>query len=531
MPWSSQPPPFSKPHTITINKLDLIRPSSSPPNHLQRNHIYFTVTYPTSSPEMALPPHTIRIKRRRNEDPVQTLLVESKRRRVDGEFCFILHDTVASSTANSPPIPGRPPSNGKPSGYQQQQGEEQQQGPASNTGIPIISTTGPTPTREDAPGDAFHADTLADAALSDREGRPIIAADKQLPITKREIKKAVSPARSVRLKKKPTPVTSRHKLSESISTSNNIAASSVAAAAHMDMAALSPTTKAEVRRYHLSKKMKIENGAFGQVSGKKRERGLVPVFMEGAGRVAKKRSKVKIGNADDEQDYDDDDDDDDDEEDSEGIRMQTSTTKPSTTKKPKTHFKERAMLQQQRSGKTRGDTVDEAKPSAAATNITTGQPKEGLEFGFESEDLARQLQDMVLDYISNQPDLNNYPAAAAPKSPVQEKRSRALNALGGGVGGGTWADVEKSMDVDMKPAGGDAMKLDSDGEEEEWVYDVYFREELKKSQDGSSAVTNGDYGVLVISNSDDEQWWYENDEDEESASDVWGSDDEDSNGS
>ncbi|KAF3915295.1 hypothetical protein AA313_de0202061 [Arthrobotrys entomopaga] len=261
----------------------------------------------------------------------------------------------------------------------------------------------------------------------------------------------------------------------------------------MDMAALSPTTKAEVRRYHLSKKMKIENGAFGQVSGKKRERGLVPVFMEGAGRVAKKRSKMKIGNMDDGQDYDDYEDDDE-EEDAEGERMQTSSTKPSTTKKPKTHFKERAMLQQQRNGKSRSDAVDEAKPSAGTT---AGQPKVGLAFGFESEDLAQQLQDMVLDYISNQPGLNDYPAAAAPKSPVQEKRTRALDALGGGVGGGTWADVEKSMDVDMKSAGGDAMKLDSEGEEEEWVYDVYFREELKKNKDGSSAVTNGDYGVLV----------------------------------
>ncbi|EPS38276.1 hypothetical protein H072_8059 [Dactylellina haptotyla CBS 200.50] len=472
---------------------------------------------------MTLPPHTIRIKRRRNEDPVQTLLVESKRRRVDGEFCFILHDTVDGSTANTPPAIPTP--NGSKPGQQ----------PTTTEGrdIPIISTTGATPTREHAAQDSgggFQPGSYNDVASSDREGRPI-AADRQLAITKREIKKAVSPARSVRLKKKPMPVSgaaARHKLSESISSLHGSSSSS--GSTPIDPATLSPTTKAEVRRYHLSKKMKIENGAFGQVSGKKRERGLVPVFMEGAGRVAKKRSAMKIGKGGEAGDSYGEDEEDDDEESLDDDMH--GTMKANTTKKPKTHFKEKAMLRQQRSGKVQHEattTADEAANSAA--HPTTA--KEGLDFGFDSDELARQLQDMVLDYISNQPDLNNYPSVT-PKSPVQEKRAnRAIDTLGGGVGGGTWADVEKAMDVDMKSAGAprvDAtMKLDSEGEEEEWVYDVYFRQEIKKNQDGSSAVTNGDYGVLVISNSDDEQWWYENDEDEESASDMWGSDDEDSN--
>ncbi|KAJ6263156.1 hypothetical protein Dda_1716 [Drechslerella dactyloides] len=444
----------------------------------------------TAAPDMALPPHTIRIKRRRGEDPVQTLLVESKRRRVDGEFCFILHDTVESGVASSvsptPPPVANASINGSPAGTK------------SPLSIPVISTSNAAVLRDD---DGLHPGNFNEATSSDREGRPT-AADRRLPIGKREIKKAVSPARSVRLKKKPTPVTSsRHRLSESVSTSTPV-----------DPAALSPTTKAEVRRYHLSKKMKIENGAFGQVSGKKRERGLVPVFIEGAGRVSKKRSALKIGSSDQEDDSDGD-------EGAEGAHG----AKAGTTKKPQTHFREKAMLRKQRSrnvSKTR-QIAEEAGPPTVAPKANSG-----LEFGFDSDELAKQLQDMVLDYISNQPELQNYPTS--PKVSAPERKSKAMQALGGGVGGGTWADVEKSMDVDMSPAG-DAMKLDSDGEENEWVYDVYFRQELKKSKDGSTAVTNGDYGVLVISNSDDEQWWYENDEDEESASDVWGSEDEDSN--
>ncbi|KAK6358246.1 hypothetical protein TWF730_007596 [Orbilia blumenaviensis] len=432
---------------------------------------------------MTLPPHTIRIKRRRNEDPVQTLLVESKRRRVDGEFCFILHDTVESAASGTAsPLP---PNGLKP----------------HRLDIPGISTGESSTRPDDASNDSLQPGNLHEATSSDREGRPIVA-DRRLPIGNREIKKAVSPARSVRLKKKPVPVASRHRLSESISSSAPV----------VDHGALSPTTKAEVRRYHLSKKMKIENGAFGQVSGKKRERGLVPVFMEGAGRVAKKRSAIKIGTNDYDlgsEDYD--------EEDMEYNSFEEQP-KPRTRKRPQTHAKEKAMLQRQRSrdaSRTR-NTAKEEKPSA--------KPTEGLEFGFDSDELAKQLQDMVLDYISNQPDLSSYPTN--PRSPVHEKKIKVINPLGGGVGGGTWAEVEKRMEVD---APGDAMKLDSDGEEGEWVYDVYFRQEIKKSKDGSTAVTNGDYGVLVISNSDDEQWWYENDEDEESASDVWGSDDEDSN--
>ncbi|KAK6341348.1 hypothetical protein TWF696_008426 [Orbilia brochopaga] len=438
---------------------------------------------------MALPPHTIRIKRRRGEDPVQTLLVESKRRRVDGEFCFILHDTVESGVASSVSPTPPPPAvgtNGSTAGTR------------SPSGIPVISASSSPALRED---DGLQPGSFNEGASSDREGRPT-AADRRLPIGKREIKKAVSPARSVRLKKKPAPVTSRHRLSESISTSTPV-----------DPAALSPTTKAEVRRYHLSKKMKIENGAFGQVSGKKRERGLVPVFIEGAGRVSKKRSAVKIGSSEHG----------DDSEDGEGAEGAHSAAKAGTTKKPQTHLREKAMLRKQRSrnaSRTR-QAAEEAGPPDAAPKANSG-----LEFGFDSDELARQLQDMVLDYISNQPDLQNYPTSPKPLAPAKDNKT--LQALGGGVGGGTWADVEKSMDVDMNSAG-DAMKLDSDGEENEWVYDVYFRQELKQSKDGSTAVTNGDYGVLVISNSDDEQWWYENDEDEESASDVWGSDDEDSN--
>ncbi|KAF3223393.1 hypothetical protein TWF191_006404 [Orbilia oligospora] len=307
---------------------------------------------------MALPPHTIRIKRRRNEDPVQTLLVESKRRRVDGEFCFILHDTVETATSGTAsPLP--------PNGLKPQQ--------------------------LTVPGSFKEGSTRPDDALRDA----------------------------------------------------------------------------------------LQSGGLNETTSSDRE--------------------------------------DDHEEDMEYDSMEEQQ-KPRARKKPQTHAKEKAMLQRQRSrdaSRTR-NAAKEEKPLDKST--------EGLEFGFDSDELAKQLQDMVLDYISNQPDLDNYPAN--PKSPVQEKKSKVINPLGGGVGGGTWADVEKRMDVDVA---GDVMKLDSDGEEGEWVYDVYFRQEIKKSKDGSTAVTNGDYGVLVISNSDDEQWWYENDEDEESASDVWGSDDEDSN--
>ncbi|KAF3937872.1 hypothetical protein ABW19_dt0208334 [Dactylella cylindrospora] len=460
---------------------------TSPQQHPGSQHSFISdsLETPARTLTMALPPHTIRIKRRRNEDPVQTLLVESKRRRVDGEFCFILHDTVESSASSVASAPVFPPN------FSEQGG---QGGQKPQPGIPIISTT--------ATNDGFQPGSFNEATSSDREGRPI-AADRRLPIASREIKKAVSPARSARLKKKPTPVGSRHRLSESVSTP-------------LDMSALSPTTKAEVRRYHLSKKVRIENGGFGQVPSKKRERGLVPIFMEGAGRVAKKRSALKIGKGETGSDSDGEDLDDE-------SLSSDGVLKLKTTKKPKTHFKERELLQRQRSrdASRARQSAETGKPEA-----DSGKGKEEIDFAFESDELARQLQDMVLDYIANQPDLQNYPPTT--KSPTREKPSKAMQALGGGVGGGTWTDVEKSMDVDLKNTG-DAMKVDSDGEDGEWVYDVYFREELKKSQDGSSAVTTGDYGVLVISNSDDEQWWYENEEEEESASDIWGSEDEDSN--
>jgi len=196
---------------------------------------------------------------------------------------------------------------------------------------------------------------------------------------------------------------------------------------------------------------------------------------------------------------------------------------PSARKKPQTHLKERALLQEQKSR-----NVSTAREAAVAPTKAVAPELNDNPWGFESDELTKQLQDMVLDYISNQPGVENYPPTV--KS-LNRKNNVKVRAMVDAASGGTLANIEKSMDVDMNQANFDEspMKIDSDGEDGEWVYDVYFREELKKGEDGAiPPVTNGNYGVLVISTSDDEQWWYEN-ADDDSGSDVWRSDDEDSN--
>jgi hypothetical protein len=153
-------------------------------------------------------------------------------------------------------------------------------------------------------------------------------------------------------------------------------------------------------------------------------------------------------------------------------------------KKPQTHPKEKAALQAAR--EKGGDR---------------------LTLGYEHDaKLMKEMEKLVLEYLDDDTNdgIRNLPPTTT-----------ATDRIGGGVGGGTWA--EKDKDVAMA-------EEDEDG----FVYDVYFREEVpagKKHGEGEEA-----YGVIVFAESEDEAWWYEGADEEEDHSDVYASDDEDSNG-
>jgi len=152
-------------------------------------------------------------------------------------------------------------------------------------------------------------------------------------------------------------------------------------------------------------------------------------------------------------------------------------------KRPRTHPKEKERLREEREKAVVGGYVE------------------------GGDVLSKEMEKLILEYLdpANNEGIRNLRPATAP--PVNDR-------VGGGVGGGTW---EEDKDVNM-----------SEDDEEGYVYDVYIREEVPA---GAMAMeTTEDYGVIVFAESEDEAWWYEGAEEEDDRSDVYGSDDEDSNG-
>jgi hypothetical protein len=156
-------------------------------------------------------------------------------------------------------------------------------------------------------------------------------------------------------------------------------------------------------------------------------------------------------------------------------------------KRPRTHPKEKEMLKERRE---KGD--------------------DKLTLGYEDDEiLMKKMERMVLDYLNA--DTNDGIKNLPPSQPA------AKDKIGGGVGGGTWQG-DKDKDTTMT----------EDEDEEGYVYDVYFREEV--TAENAPQPEGESYGVIVFAESEDEAWWYEGADEEDDRSDVYGSDDEDSNG-
>lgn len=162
-------------------------------------------------------------------------------------------------------------------------------------------------------------------------------------------------------------------------------------------------------------------------------------------------------------------------------------------KRPRTHPEEKRLWEQRRN-----EEEQQKKGKEKEAKFIDQKTREG-------ELLASHLQSMVLECLNSSS--NDGIRKLSPPSPpllvgaIQDPQRR----IGGGVGGGTWAK-----------------------DDEGFVYDVYFREELPASTE--KKMDNEEYGVLVIDGSEEEEWWYEGDRDEGSDDDAWASEDEDSNG-
>ena len=141
---------------------------------------------------------------------------------------------------------------------------------------------------------------------------------------------------------------------------------------------------------------------------------------------------------------------------------------------------------------------------AIASARESGIEEPVLKLGYEDDEkLMKEMERMVLDYLDDDKydAMKNLP----PTTPAKNDR------VGGGVGGGTWADTVMKEDAD-------------DG----FVYDVYIREEVPKG--GAEMEVEEGYGVIVFKEEEDQAWWYEGADEEEEVSDAYASDDEDSNG-
>jgi len=125
------------------------------------------------------------------------------------------------------------------------------------------------------------------------------------------------------------------------------------------------------------------------------------------------------------------------------------------------------------------------------------------------------MEKLILEYLdpAHNEGIRNLPPTTATAAAKEDR-------VGGGVGSGTWADGKS---VSMPDDDGDGQE-----EGEGYVYDVYIREEIPA---GTVAMEiTEDYGVIFFAESEDEAWWYEGAQEEDDQSDVYGTDDEDSNG-
>ncbi|KAI5811156.1 hypothetical protein DFH27DRAFT_11891 [Peziza echinospora] len=258
----------------------------------------------------------------------------------------------------------------------------------------------------------------------------------------------------------------------------------------------------------------------------------------------------------------------------------TTAASASTRKRPKVHPREKMELEARRrraleteDKKDEGDKVvvvndpsksPQTQPLAASARgknahkhpdlsdaSTAGTPARD-NVDNDDDELSRQLQQMVLDYLSVQDGVVNLPTE--PQS-VRKRPSRtpsSADKIGGGVGGGTWEKIDKKDKSEDEGATATEEETEEEDDEEDggWVYDVYVREkipEIKKgvpvegevAEDGTTSTTAaadmpgvkpGEYGVLVISDPDDEEWFYRGAwDDEDSDGNGVLSDDEDSN--
>lgn len=179
-------------------------------------------------------------------------------------------------------------------------------------------------------------------------------------------------------------------------------------------------------------------------------------------------------------------------------------------KRPRTHPEEKRRIEEERR------KAEEERLRLQFEKDAEEQNRKVRFSAPEVDPMTLAMENMVLEYL-NSPDnagMRNLPQAASPRRGTPVK-STLQQRIGGGLGGGSWRDMDRKGEIDEEPEA-----------EEGFVYDVYIREELKEHDDKKEGE---DYGLIVIHGSDDEEWWYEGDEEVDS-DDVYGSDDDDSNG-
>lgn len=146
-------------------------------------------------------------------------------------------------------------------------------------------------------------------------------------------------------------------------------------------------------------------------------------------------------------------------------------------KRPRTHPEEKRRIEEKRL-----QELEKEKQRQKEKEEEQEQRKVRFEEKQEIHPLTIAMQNMVFEYLNseqndgirNLPPTTTSPRGTPKKSNMQEK-------IGGGLGGGTWKDMDKG-EIDGEPE-------DEDG----FVYDVYIREEVNpgSKKDGE------DYGLIV----------------------------------
>ncbi|KAL7270801.1 hypothetical protein RUND412_006476 [Rhizina undulata] len=482
---------------------------------------------------MSLPPHTIRIKRPRDEAPVQALYIDgsdTKRVKTNSNFIFRLAHTVPSptssarspataSTGNVPALkssrPGSSASVERPKSpggaaipitplAPRQPGSLNHEKASPATGKEKISvkTEIRRVAEQSIPLSAIDSKSpklpLTGVVTSDLKNEPGSPATPATPVLRKPGEKV--PARQgtfgdlraysgALTPKGQVPVRSGSGVETpplySPAVSSPLVSGNTSDGGSAEKRKVPP---AAVRRYHLAKRLRVKHPH--------------PYAPGGGGRSAIfMREKTPVGDEEEDEELHDE------------IQAEPIKEVKMERKRPKTHPKEKERLEQ-----IKKETL--AEMSTEEMEEADKKKKELDEFGMNEDSLlARQLQSMVLDYLNSgdnqgMKDIASITPAAQPNKPIQK-----MDKNGGGVGGGTWKTAEKKKGEDAM----DTDEMDTD-EEEGYVYDVYIREVAP-----SGEKREGNFGVLVIEGVDNEQWWYEGDDDIESDGDVWGSDDVDSN--